>query len=639
VKAARLWGAACVVLLGLYLAFPDKVFVFDGIMFSGVIERGVDEWRRELVNRRHLLFNPCLMGIRDVLALCGLKVGGYELIQRVNAVIGVLGVGVFWLLLGSVAKDRAVRALGAAALALSFGFWSRASEGQVYMMMTLWALAAGAAGLELAERPSERAAALACGAAAGGILFHAADAALIPFLILCFAAAWKRAGRPVGARWAAAGALAAVLPYALAAGMQGASLFDFASEAADFRASASGGTWSGLLGHFFGSVSRVSPAALLDSAGRSLFASSGAATGALLFAAAAACAWLAARRPAQRALVVLLAVWGGAFVALDAFWHGGEFFWCVPCAAGIAFLAAAADGVKGTTRLGMAAAVAALGGWNLIAGVLPNSRLENNLGYKRTMFVRDHTVAQSWIILSGLGYPNAKVYIPYFAHRTRDVLEYYLDRYPRDEALAYFAKFVRGNIEAGVPLYLLPDMVDDAAVSKGLLDNWGVTLARAQECFGPGRVAEIARQDPAFSVYLFIPRERADRLFAALTYGVLGESDTTRLNETLVALREIASGLSPAARAGLPGLLRESDYGAAFLEKGFWDYMGEDSRQVALERRRRFDAWQKTPAFHLRLGNVFHLLGLFGDARREWTAAYEASRDPELLHRIKALPR
>ncbi|MBI3552182.1 MAG: hypothetical protein HY077_06665 [Elusimicrobia bacterium] len=647
----RAAGAAVFVLLALYLGFPDKVYVFDGIMFSGVIERAVDEWRREVFNRRHLLFNPFVMGLRDALALVGLPTRAYVLIQRINAVFGLFGAAVYFRLLFRLTRDRALAALGAAALAVSFSYWSRATEGQVYMMMTFWALAAGACALSLAEEGTPTAAGLLGGSLVTGVLFHAADAALVPMAAAAVWAAWRgRRGRP--AWWLApALALGVAAPYALAFRLGDArSLFAFFSEAADVHAT-SGGGWSHLLGFFAGRglpVADVLAASLLAVAACPWAARLPAVAGGGALAASllGASVWLWRRRPARRAQLVILALWGGLFVVLDAFWHGGVYFWTVPCAAGIAVLALAAreafesgPGLRPPTLCAGALAVACLGAWNFGEGILPQSKLENNVGYQRSLFVRDHTVASSWIILSGLGFPNAKVYLPYFAHRTREVLEYYLDRYPRLRALGLFSEFVRRNHQAGVPLYLLSDMVDDQAVIDKVQKTWGVSQQDVRNCFGPGRLLLMAQQDPLFRIFLFVPAEHADLLFAALSYSVLTESEMTRLKETAWALQEIGRGMSQSERRAVPRVMKETDYGAQLLYRGFVAYMNPESERAARERMKRYDQWQKTPDFHLRLGNLYQYLGLADEVRREWTIAYEGSRDPEVLANIKKLPR
>ncbi|MBI3289093.1 MAG: hypothetical protein HYZ74_06215, partial [Elusimicrobia bacterium] len=170
--------------LAVWLSLPDQVLVFDGVMFSGIVERIVDEWRRELFNPRHLLFNPAFMLLRDALAACGVHVAAYRLFQCVNALVGVAGLWLFGLLLREACEDDAVAVGGAALLGAAWSYGTRATEGQVYMILAaggLWTLWAAA---RLLRKPSLAAALHVSAALAVTILFHAAAVALVPAVLL-----------------------------------------------------------------------------------------------------------------------------------------------------------------------------------------------------------------------------------------------------------------------------------------------------------------------------------------------------------------------------------------------------------------------------------------------------------------------
>lgn len=640
---------ACV-LLGLYLAFPDKVYVFDGIMFSDVIERNVDDWRKQVFNERHLLFNPLVMALRDFLGLLREAPAAYVLIQRLNSVLAVLGLGVYFAVLRRLTRDRVWAAAGALLLGLTAGYWSRATEGQVYMLMTLWALLGGFAALRFVEERTPRAALVLSASLAAGALFHGANLALLPMGAAAFIIARRKGVRP-GVLGAAAAFLAAAvaIPYTLAFGMKDAATFvSFLTAATGFYTPGKVGSASGILSYF---LSRDNPLSGLPvTAFQSLIAYPWPGTlplaGGLLagLVCAAALIFLWKRKPEARASVILIALWGGGFVLLDALWHGGVFFWSIPCAAGLAVVVMAAADAAGPRRrkaglIACGVLAAGLCAWNLREGIAPQSRLDNNVGYQRTLFVRDHTFASSWIVLSGFGYPNAKVYLPYFAHRTREVLEYYLERYPREKALAEFSGFLANNRRFGVPMYLLSDLVEDRAVDELLARKWGVSKSDVIRCFGPGRLIEVARQDPGFGVFMFAPAVEAPLLVAVLGYSLMTETDMTRLNETLNALREIARSMTPAQRQSLPGIMKASDYGAKLLMDGFLPYMSPESRARALERVGKYDRLQKAPDFRLRLGNIYATFGLVSDARREWTIAYEATHDPRVAASLARLPK
>ena len=641
-------GAAFFLLLAIYLAFPDKVYVFDGIMFSGIIERAVDEWRRELFNRRHLLFNPAMMLLRDGLASLRVVVPGYELIQRVNAVLGALGAFLCFAAARAASRDGALSALCAAFTALSLSYWSRATEGQVYMVMTFWALASGWLALRLLDEPTPAGAAALCASFAAGVLFHAADALLAPMVFYALARAAKRRGW--GRFWWAppAAAGAAALPYAAVFGLTSTrALVSFLRKGSELAApGASAATLArallstGGLGPLQRAQAVVGELGSCAAAG--LPGPAAAAAGAALLAAGAACAWAGLRREASREKTIVLLLWALPALLLEAFWLGGDFFLASPLAA-LAVLAALAlapplSSPRG--RLPKLAAggvlVGALGAWNLARGILPRGRLENNLGYTRTIFVRDHTVSSSWVVTSGFGYPNAKVYLPYFARRSREVLEYYLDRDPKPLALSKFAAFVRGNVDSGVPLYLLDDLVDDQAALERLEKAFGATPQDIRSCFGEGSLLLAARQD-GFSIYLFVPRRAPGKLFAALSYSVLTESDMPRLKETARLLRQTAGLMTPAQKRAAAALLASSDYGFDLLERGFAPYMNGHSAAVAARRGALFAQFQRTPQFHLRLGNVYRYLDDEPAVRREWEAAYALTKDPQLLANLKAL--
>lgn len=624
---ARAAGAALFVLLALYLSFPDKVFVFDGIMFSGVIERAVDEWRRELFNKRHLLFNPLMMGLRDLLSLAGVGVGGYALIQRVNAFAGAAGVFVFFSLLKTL-SPRTPRAAAAAAALLSVtaAYWSRATEGQVYMLMTLGGLATALAAARLVQAPSPGRAAALAAAFSIALLLHAANVALAPLALLAAALA-GRADRRV---WLAAPAAAVVVAAAYGAAFGGGALlhpFSFLGEATEQSSLAGLLASSGALARVGSVVSGLGTAFL----GERPPAAALQLAGGLLLLLGAFAAREALRKSRDQALLAL--AWAGGVVALEAVWLGGQFFWASPAAALLALVVLA----WGRETSAAFAAALVLGGWTLFATILPQSKLENNVGYARSVFVRDHTPASSWVVVSGFGFPNQKVYLPYFARRSREVLEYYLSREPKGPALEKFRAFVAANIEKGIPMYLLPDLVEDPVSLEALRRNFGVTPEDVRAAFGPGDLLEAARQDAGFRIFLFAPEPRRERLFAVLGYSVLTESEPARLQETARLLKELGARMTPQARREAARVMHSTDYGARLLMEGFSAFMSPESRAAADRRLARFAEYRKTADFHLRLGNIMRYLGLADETRAAWRKAYELSGDKSLLPQINAL--
>ncbi|MBI3288618.1 MAG: hypothetical protein HYZ74_03765 [Elusimicrobia bacterium] len=277
----------------------------------------------------------------------------------------------------------------------------------------------------------------------------------------------------------------------------------------------------------------------------------------------------------------------------------------------------------------------ALGLWNVRMGLKPQSLLENNVGYRQAMFVRDHTVPSSWIIISGIGSTTAKVYLPNFAQRTREALEYYFDRNPKDQALKLLSDFIARQTENGIPLYVLSDVVEDERVQRAMFGLWGVTMAEIQAAFGPGRMIRMAAGQ-GVGVYLYVPQARQPELFTVLGYSVLTESDMGRIGESVTALKTIAAEMTSDERRRAAELMGASGWGFDLLWRGFSPYMSPERRKAVREKGERFAQYQKTPDFWLRAGNLYKFLGRKAEVIDAWSRAYKLSGNAALLRDIEA---
>jgi len=632
--AIALAAAGLAALAALYAAFPERLYVFDGVVFAGVIERSVDDWRQQLFNHRHLLFNPLMMALREILLRSGARLSGYDVMQRVNAVAGALGVGVLFALVRRITKDVSVSLCAALLLAVSSAYWARAVEGQAYMLMTLGALAALNALAALEDDAGSLA--LAGVSLAAAIMLHAANAVLIvPALAACAARGGSqgpRAAKALGGAW-----LAALGAYALVFMLRGA----------DDPMNSFGGLLARLWhGESLGPWGRVLYS--LDELGSSvvfgLWRPWSVASGALLAAGAAAAARAAlsdaeTRRTAAVPLSGLL-----AFAALDAFWVGGAFFWATPLALLIALASLpAARALRAVPRRGPAMGLAAvcvflIGGWNLRAGIRPQSRVENNAGYRAARFVAEHTVPTSWILISGFrGFPNAKVYLTYFARRGREPIDSLFESAPKDEALGRLRAFLRRNMSSGVPIYLLSDLVEDPETGKEMARRWGLNAGELGSCLGPGALMPVARSRDRLGVFLYVPRAYAPQLFAGLSYAALNDGYGARLDETFTALQAIAARMSPVERVAAGEILKSSDDGAKLLSSALLPSMSAENRESVRRDMARFDQARGSNVSLLRLGSLYRMLGLTSDARRAWTQAYRLSKDPEVARELSTL--
>ncbi len=594
-------GAALLAALGFYLAYPDKIFVLDGVFYGLAIEKHVVSLRAALLNPRHLLFLSALMLLRDALSAIGLTLDGYTLIQRVNACAGALGLWIFYRLIARISKDRAMAAITTTLLGASYGYWSRATEGQVYMLMTLGAICVLAAAINLFEKPSPLRAFSLTAIWLISFLFHSANAALVPAVAaaLCLATPSRR-HRTFLVPSAVMVLAAALVVFQILNIHTSEELLRYL--AIDFggpRLAEKVPNWSALIVSFFhGGGAGIKT--LLEQSLDCLFSSllichlplpMKAAAGALMAAGGAAVAALAWRRldTIQRRAATIFAVAGLGMASLSTFWPGGIFFWTFPLAALMALtslcgakLLEDANNRHRRRILGAAAGMAlAAGAWNLHAGIRPQSRIENNAGHARALFVRDHTLATSWVVISGLGFGNSKVYLTQFARRSNRALEYFLDSGPKALALAKFKAFLQDAVAHGLPLYALSDLIDDPAVAKNIRSLWGVTPEEVKACFGSGEFRLISTYDANLKLYLFIPDDRRELLFSGLTFNVLDMNDLEHIREASSVMRRLAAEMTPAQRRRTAAILKESRYGALTSLAGMSPYLDASTRPQA----------------------------------------------------------
>ena len=191
-------------------------------------------------------------------------------------------------------------------------------------------------------------------------------------------------------------------------------------------------------------------------------------------------------------------------------------------------------------------------------------------------------------MISGFGFPNSKVYLTQFARRSNRVLEYFLDSGPKAAALARFKAFLQDAIDHGLPVYALSDLIDDPAVQENIRSFWGVTPEEVKACFGPGQFRLIAAYDATLKIYLFVPADRRELLFAGLAFNALDMNDLPHLQEVAPVIQQLAAEMSPAQRRRTAALLKESRYGALTSLAGMSSSLDASSRPQAESYARGF---------------------------------------------------
>ena len=636
----------CLGALALWLSLPDATFVFDGVMFAQSVERAAVDWRTDFFNPRHLIFNATFQLFRDALVFSGLKIGAYRLFQTTNAILGVFGLFLFSGIVRRLTRDKTFAWCMALLLGATWCYGTRATEGQVYMLMSVGALSTLWTSLWMLERPSALRALATAGAFVTATLFHSANGFLFPAVALAYWQAYPK--RRATAAVAAGGTLMLLLfPFLLIFGRAGGK--SFFSTAADYHGS-SAGFWSGLFQMFWGGTSIGTRFLSMWWETGAAFFSMPRALGTL----AGFGLWVAAGALIQRGWSRLdgerrsaAAVLGSAlagYTVVNLFWPGGLFFYVPPHACLLALLALGAAGrisnLQGAERRKIMGALVsaglALGLWNVSAGLIPQSRIENNLGHRTAVWVGEHTVPSSMILITGFGFPNSKVYLGSVAVRGREVLEYFFNREPKAAALAEISAFSGHLSSHGVPIYFLSDLIESPRIAAEMKRLWGVEIADVQQAFGPGRVVRVAAS-PDERVYLFVPKTHQAELFVCVGYSILSETNQVRLGEHVRVLKEIVTEMSPAERRRAVDLMRTKNWGFDLLVAGLRPYMGKDSDQMLEQRRVLFEEMKKDVNFWFRVGNLDQLLGQKSETLDAWSRAEKIFGDPKLREAISRL--
>ncbi|MFI5348165.1 MAG: hypothetical protein ACHQ2Z_01355 [Elusimicrobiota bacterium] len=583
-----IFGLALAVLLGIYLAFPDKVFDFDGVYYGFAIEGHIPNLKSRIFDTDHPLFLPGMMLLRGALTAAGAKVSGYELIQRVNACAGAFGLWLYRRLLARTTQDEEVSLIATLMLGVSFAYLCRATEGQVYMLMTVGALAVFSSSLTLLERPSAGRAASLVAIWILSVFFHLANGVLLPVVA---AALWLATPPERRLRF-----VLPILCFAVPAGLIGCwmtgihgpgALPAFVIAQLPFFTEKNHDSFR-QIAQFLEGFSSAFLAGRFDAAWRL-------AIGVLLCAGLAAATLVRHNASQRRAATIFF--FGGSATALLLFLYNSSSYLWPPCLAALLAFGALnwSISLKGSSparrrlQLSLAAAlVFGVGGWNAWSGVRPRGQIENNPDYSRALFVRDHTLSTSWVMISGLGFSNSKVYLTQFARRSNRAFEYFLGSAPKASALAGFKSFIQDAIDHGLPVYALSDLIDDPAVQEEILKLWGVTPEEVKACFGPGEFRLIASYDANLRIYLFVPADRRDLLFAGLTFNVLDMNDLSHVQEIAPVLRQLAAEMTPAQRRHTAALLKETRYGALTSLAGISPSLDAASRPQAEAYARGF---------------------------------------------------
>ena len=473
--------------LTVYGATRTAANTFDAVSYANQIAHlyprsGDPRW---LFHPHHLLFNALGYGLWRAAQVFGYSGGSLVVLQSQNAVLGALGVSVYYLTLRRLLqRSHGLPLLTALGLAGSFGWWICASDGRVNMPSVFLLLAAFSVLTRLMATPRLPLAALTGGLAGGAVLFHESTGLFVVVGLagVLLASADRATRLKLTAAYLGVWGLTAALPY-LVVGVFVLHLHSLAAFHAWSSAYTELGWWWDF--HIFRNLTldfyALRHAGFVEPGSRaSTFTLGGHLP---LFALGLYClsvlGWLAAAfavfttlpqlwRSHNRALVVVLAVWIAAYTAFFTVWSPGYFVFWVPVLIPTSLLLALTLAHYRARRGGrianwlLGAWIAGYAALNLTISIEPHLAPSSDPFRRIAADVRAHTSFGDVVVVAGAGDGGpCEVALPYFADRDVISLHGLLTK-KRDDKLAALS-LVRSEIDrtlaSGHAVYALDDVV------------------------------------------------------------------------------------------------------------------------------------------------------------------------------------
>ena len=124
-----------------FYKLPDKVLLDDGLIFGTMIDGHVPNFNNIMLYPRHLIYNYCGNFFYVILnSITNSFKSGYDALRLMNNIYGLLGAIVFCAFLFYKSKKLYKSIIFSTIFIYSYGYWCRATEGQVYMSSIFWVL-------------------------------------------------------------------------------------------------------------------------------------------------------------------------------------------------------------------------------------------------------------------------------------------------------------------------------------------------------------------------------------------------------------------------------------------------------------------------------------------------------------------
>jgi len=434
------------VFLALFGAAPSFLFNFDGVACAIAVElRDL----RHLVHGNHLFYGLAGLGFHRVLQAVGIHLSALLALQLMGSALGACGTGLFCALLRRKGFSDRLSVLAALGLGLSYIWWLRSIDAQVYILGTFFLLFA--LGEALRDRPRPYRLALWHALA---MLSHASHALFAPAAVFSL---WAAAKAPEEFREGLGRYLIAAAGLVSTSYLAAVVLFLQPADAGALKVWLLGSAalgpdrapmWIGfstplqaLRDWLDAALRMVSPVRWLAIPvwGAALWSLTGLRNG--------------SADTSHRRLVLTGALWLAAYPVLFLFWEPYKLDYHLADTIPLWLLAAAA--IKGWPRrparlAGVAAFILVMGAVNFGIGIRRFTSPDSNVTLQKALWLAKAVPEQGWIAALG----SDEVYIPYFAHRRTLNLRYF-----RGQATGLHAR-VRELVQGSGPVFVTSDLLD-----------------------------------------------------------------------------------------------------------------------------------------------------------------------------------
>ncbi|HAM38738.1 MAG TPA: hypothetical protein DCP53_04995 [Elusimicrobia bacterium] len=510
-------------LLLVYLLLPCKQFFFDGLMYASIVEAKESGWQTRLGWANHLSFNYYGHAFWWLLKQVGINKDGYSALQIMNSIFGAFTVGIFFLFLRKLISKIWITVVFSYLLAFSYAYWYRAIDAQVYPPSIFWLLISFILTWSYMRQKSRLKLIILSVTTALSVLAHQGNVFFMPMVITGICISNKNRIKDSVTFILISGIIIAI-PYLHVLAYQEKTLVDrntgeiainkttIKNSFTWLRGNAGDYTpdddkyvndyWNLKLKHLITDFKTIIGAVWFNKGNYYSYgypSDSGliwTSISKILFIFIAIFLFFKEKIYQKYKSLFLLAVswWLSYMLFVSWFNPGNPDYWyqhlmpiyCLIACSLYEFLKDEQVNLllKKSVIGVLLCSIIIIPLINFFDSIYPISRVENNVIYSRTLFIKKHVKTGGVVIISGMGHSNPqKVYIPSFANVGRISFDLIFIYNPKEKGLQYLKYQLEMLMNQGINTYVLSEIFSDY-VADGL-KTWNVKMSEIKEIFNP----------------------------------------------------------------------------------------------------------------------------------------------------------